>query len=55
MESTVKTQQTYSVTIFSPGDCRRRDPKDITAKSERLLQGDSEVQWLAVILDLRGN
>lgn len=46
---------THSVIVLGPGDCRRRDPKGVTAKSERLLQGDSEVQLLAVILDLRGN
>lgn len=43
------------MTIFSPGDCWGGDPKHITAQSERLLQGDSEVQWLAVILDLWRN
>lgn len=43
------------MTIFSPGDSWGGDPKGIAAQSERLLQGDSEVQWFAIILDLWGN
>lgn len=43
------------MTIFSPGDCRGGDPEGITAQSEGLFQGDSEVQWLAIILDFRGD
>jgi len=43
------------MSIFSPGDGWRGDAKGITAKSERLLQGDGEVNGLAVIGDLWGN
>lgn len=48
-------QNTYRMTIFSPCDYWRGDCKGITAQSERLLQGDSEVQGLPVILDFWGN
>lgn len=43
------------MTIFGPGDCWRGDPEGVAAQSERLLQCDSKVQRLAVILDLWGN
>lgn len=48
-------ETTHWMTIFSPGDCRGGDPKGIAAQSERLLQGDGEVQWLPIVLDLWGN
>lgn len=41
--------------VFSPGDCWGGDPKGIAAQSERLLQGDGEVQWLAIVLDFWGD
>lgn len=48
-------KNTHRMAIFSPGDCWGGDPKGVAAQSERLLQGDSEVQGLAVVLDFWGN
>ena len=48
-------RQTHRMTIFSPGDGWGGDPEDITGQSERLLQGDGEVQRLVIVLDLWGN
>lgn len=50
-----KTAHSYRSAVLGPEDCRRRNPKGVTAKSEWLLQGDREVERLAVILNLRGN
>lgn len=51
----IQGESTHRMTIFSPGDCWRGDPKSIAAQSERLLQGDREVPRLPIILDLWGN
>jgi len=51
----IQSERTHRMTIFSPGDCWGGDPEGIAAQSERLLQSDSEVQRLPIILDLWGN
>jgi len=40
----IQGERTHWMPIFSPGDSGGGDPKGVAAQSERLLQGDSEVQ-----------